>query len=129
MSEAYKRLKKGIEKQGITFEEARRRIEKAETLSGTLSIEEIQRKEQELREKIKRKKEELRLNREEKLVKFKNGIRHMIDDEEKGIKHYKQLIDSVFSLDIAMSTGYTKVLKQILSEEQNHLRMLRNIMS
>lgn len=87
-------------------------------------------KEEKTKEEIKRKKEELRLKREENLVKFRNGVRHMIDDEKSGIIHYEELIVKADPL------RYTEPrnpiifeLKKILDEERRHLNTLKEMMN
>lgn len=99
-----------------------------EEITEFVRVEELHKKEQELKEEIKRKKEELRLKKEEKLVKFKRGIRRMLNDEEAGIREYEKLIQEARTLATPWSLVHVKDLEIILTEERQHLSRLRAMM-
>jgi len=85
-------------------------------------LEELKGQEAQVKEKIKRKQEEVRLYKEHILIEFKNMIRHMIDDEEKGIERYVELLKRARVLGLAENI---RDLQLILNDEQRHLSLLK----
>ncbi len=91
----------------------------------------IKNQEEETKEEVKRKKEELRLKREEMLVDLNHGVRTMIDDEERGIKYYGELITKAEKLGFTDSSKSPIIfeLRTILDEEKRHLFALKEMMN
>lgn len=117
MSEARKKM---IEEMRESSRKYTERLVRDTPLSGMANIEEIQRKEQEVKEKIKRKKEELRLKREVQLAKIRRELDTARLDERSSIQLYEKLnnmfkeVPSTANLD----------LRQIIEEEKKHLERL-----
>jgi len=123
MSESRKKLK---EEHKLTVGEARKWATKDTSLSGMASIEEIQRKEQEVKDKIKRKQEEIKRKKEATREEQKRMIyrevgtlKAMADDEGKAANRYRDA-----AKDSPLPT-MSKVLFSIASDEQAHEQRLR----